>query len=175
MKYLSYLCFCLLLIPSMACNKKLKNQIKPEVMEVSDELLFDQSQVPYVVVAIKRTTCFGECPAYEAKFYSDGSVSYVGKAFVQKRGNHKASASLNQINSIVKKAYDIKYFLMEDQYPDPTVQIMDAPSTITSIVCRGQNKTISTKLGEPDKLKDLQNAIDDLLNSLTFVSVDPVK
>lgn len=175
MKYLGLLLCFSLILSTTGCNKKLNSKDKGNVMEVNDDFLFDQTKEPYIVVFIKRTTCFGECPAYEAKIYSDGKVSYAGKAYVEKRGNYEAKIPLTKLNSIIQKAFQNKYFLLEDRYPDPSVQIADAPTTITSIVCKGQNKTISNKFNGPPELKEIENYIDEVLNSLQFTSIDPVK
>lgn len=172
------LVLCLILISSIfynSCSTKMSNSVKNNDKPVKDELLFEEKHDPYVVVYIKRTSCFGNCPAYEAKIFSNGKVSYYGQSNVEKRGNFTSSVELDKINLLVKKAFDIQYFLLDDQYPDPSIHITDAPTTFTSIVCKGHNKSIANKFDGPLKLIDFEKEIDNLLNSITYTSIDPVK
>ncbi|HNA42349.1 MAG TPA: DUF6438 domain-containing protein, partial [Saprospiraceae bacterium] len=116
-----------------------------------------------------------KCPAYEARIYSDGKVTYRGQSNVEMLGNWEAKIELKRLNDIVKKAFDIKYFLLEDQYPDPSVRITDVPTTFTGITCKGQKKNISNKFEGPEKLKVFEDEMDKVIASLKFTSVDPVK
>ena len=175
MKNLVLLSFLMILSIAIGCTKKIQVKSDAAVLEVDNPLLFAETATPYVVVFIKRTSCFGTCPAYEAKMYSDGKVSYSGSSNVEKRGNFEAKIKKSEINKIVRKAFDIRYFLMEDQYPDPSIRVTDAPTTITSIVCTGQNKTIRNKLDAPAKLHDFETMIDSVFNKLHYTSIDPVK
>lgn len=169
---LYYLLLGSLILLSSCCKKNTADTINGSGHM---ELLFETSELPYVVAYIKRTACFGKCPAYEARIYSDGKVTYRGQSNVEMLGNWEAKIELKRLNDIVKKAFDIKYFLLEDQYPDPSVRITDVPTTFTGITCKGQKKNISNKFEGPEKLKVFEDEMDKVIASLKFTSVDPVK
>lgn len=170
---LSYFLFVLSLFFAGCCKKTGADAMSENTSKV--DLLFETPAEPYVVVFIKRTPCFGKCPAYEARIFSDGKVKYTGHSNIERKGNWESRIELSELNKLVQKAFDIKYFLLEDQYPDPSVRITDVPTTFTSVTCKGQNKAISNKFEGPQKLIEFENEIDNVLNKLKFQSTDPVK
>lgn len=155
-----------------ACHKK-SIPAGNDASNSNQKLLFEQPAVPVEVISIKRTACFGRCPAYTAKFFSDGKVSYKGDANVERRGNYTAMASTQLINSIIKKAMEIKYFDMADVYPVDGEKIADLPTTTTSVYCIGHSKKITNKYKAPDSLKTFEDFIDTELEKLKYTSTDP--
>lgn len=135
--------------------------------------LFELRKDPYEVIYIKRTSCFGKCPAYEAMFLSDGKVFYKGKANVEKVGSFQSSIDPAKINVIIKKAFELKYFDMAEKYPESGEKLSDLPTTVTSVNCTGQSKTINNSYRAPDNLKKFEDLIDSELDKLKFVTVEP--
>ncbi len=167
-----YLVGLLLVSLLAACHKKAVPANNTDNI-ATDKLLFEQPQVAYVVISIKRTSCFGKCPAYEANIYSDGKVSYKGISNVEMKGNYVSTMNATVINSLIKKAYEIKYFDMAEVYPVDGERIADLPTAITSITCTGHSKKINDKYKAPDSLIKFEEQIDLEIYKLKYKTTDP--
>ncbi|HMG14680.1 MAG TPA: DUF6438 domain-containing protein [Saprospiraceae bacterium] len=159
---------------SSACQKKTV-PVNNVNSSGSSKLLFEQTPEPYIVISIKRTSCFGKCPAYEASIYSDGKVTYHGISNVEMRGIFVSSINTADINKILVKAFEIKYFDMADQYPVNGEKIADLPSAITSISCTGHKKKITNKYQGPESLKTFEEMIDLEIYKLKYKTTDAQK
>jgi len=75
-----------------------------------------QAQTPAndTKITLERWGCFGTCPAYTLSISGDGSVVYQGKAYVSSRGVHKGRVSQSNVQLLVQKFLDAKFFDMSD-------------------------------------------------------------
>jgi len=105
------------------------------------------------IISINRGACFGTCPIYTISIFSDMSVVYHGKKFVDKIGTVEFKLSKEEINSILQKANSINYCKMESEY---TEMITDLPTTHIKIF----DKKITDYYGAPKELKELEKLID---------------
>ena len=137
--------------------------------------LYEIRKDPYEVIYLRKTSCFGKCPSFEASVMSDGNVKYTGKANVERIGEFQAIMTPEVINNIIKVAFEIKYFEMANQYPEDGVKLADLPTTITAINCTGRSKKISNKHGAPERLKKLEDLIDAELDKLKYTQSTPAK
>ena len=105
------------------------------------------------IISINRGACFGTCPIYSINIFSDMSVVYEGKNFVEKIETVEFKLSEGEINSILQKANEINYCQLEDEYFE---HISDLPRTYVQIF----DKKILDYYGAPKELKELEELID---------------
>ena len=62
--------------------------------------------MPETSITLERTTCFGNCPAYRVTVTADGTVSFVGHAYVQtpQATGHATPAQLAAIHDALVRA-----------------------------------------------------------------------
>ena len=118
-----------------------------EIKEIKKEL----------IISLERTPCYGTCPIYKIKIFSDGSAFYHGERFVEKIGNYEFSVSKETLNYILKKADEIGFFELEDKY---TANITDLPKTITFIKNGKHKKRVVDYYGAPKTLKEFESLVD---------------
>jgi len=107
------------------------------------------------IISLQRTACFGSCPIYKIEIFSNGNGIYTGTKFVEHIGVTQFSLSKTEINLILKRAEDINFANMKNEYSEP---ISDLPTTFIQI----RSKKIRDYTGAPKALKDLENLIDQL-------------
>ena len=112
-----------------------------------------KNKFPEPIILLERTMCYGTCPAYKIEIYQNGEGFYHGNRFVNKKGKFEFSIKNIDISYIIKKAEEINFFDMEDQY---TEAISDLPKTYIKI----KNKLIEDYYGAPQELKELEKLID---------------
>ncbi len=127
-----------------ACGSSKKGT---EIKEINKEL----------IISLERTPCYGTCPIYKIKIFSDGSAFYHGERFVEKIGNYEFSVSKETLNYILKKADEIGFFELEDKY---TANITDLPKTITFIKNGKHKKRVVDYYGAPKILKEFESLVD---------------
>jgi len=127
-----------------ACGSSKKGT---EIKEIKKEL----------IISLERTPCYGTCPIYKIKIFSDGSAFYHGERFVEKIGNYEFSVSKETLNYILKKADEIGFFELEDKY---TANITDLPKTITFIKNGKNKKRVVDYYGAPKTLKEFESLVD---------------
>lgn len=115
------------------------------------------------IVYIRRTACFGRCPAYEATFYANGQVLYFGKSNTELSGRYLFTVPVKTIANMQNMARRAGYHKLEKEY----MVNPDLPSIITTITFDGKTSTIEVQGNAPDRLKDLQLSIDAEVTRIT--------
>lgn len=89
----------------MDCNRRLGTSAYPQPPAIVDatklekadaavqqeQMIRDSLAQPYLVIMLKRTGCYGTCPVFEAKIFSDGQAIYDGVRHVERIGLFEAS------------------------------------------------------------------------------------
>ena len=123
-----------------------------------------------IVIKLDRTACFGNCPVYALTIFGNGTVVYVGQDFVQTKGSKETSISTDTVKQLVSEIDKAGYFSLNDSYTK--FGVSDMPTVNTSIRMGGKTKTIIHYLGDrtaPKQLTDLENKIDELVNSAQWI------
>jgi|SRR5215213_2250816 len=124
-----------------------------------------------IVITIEREGCFGDCPAYSARIYSDGTVVYVGRSDVKEVGERRSEISQKGIQELIKEFQRINYFDLKDRYEtdENGMSVTDQPRTTTSICLNGKKKTVVNYLFAPKELDALEDKIDNLAGLYKFL------
>lgn len=87
----------------------------------------EATDTPALVVQLKKSPCYGECPIYLIQFYDNGQVLFNGIKYTDKIGKFNAtlnSNELNQLNDQVKLSFNDA---LSTKYLIPFIS--DLPST----------------------------------------------
>jgi PKD repeat protein len=123
-----------------------------------------------LIITLERTACFGTCPVYSLKINGDGSVIYAGVDFVQTRGIQETTISMDAVEQLLTEFEKADYFSLNDSYT--SFGVSDMPSVNTSISMGGKTKAIKHYLGDlsaPEQLTELENKIDEIVNSAQWI------
>jgi hypothetical protein len=128
-----------------------------------------------VMISMERSACYGTCPVYTLTIKGDGTLMYEGKDFVKVKGKQVSKISEETVKKLIEEFYDIDYFSLEDSYTytinDEGIKsvVQDLPTTKTSITIEGKTKSVDNYYGAPEKLKVLEDKIDEMCNSKVWV------
>ena len=156
-----------------ACTPKVTEVVekpsKNSPAEVKTAPLPFQPVKTYVVTSIKTTPCYGKCPVYEAKLYSNGKAVWIGKKFTKREGKFETSVSKDEIQEIREEAKLRGIFFMEDSYPaQRKLFITDLPNTIISISNGATPKVITNNHKAPKNLIAFEDYLKDFFENLDW-------
>lgn len=193
MKFSSVLFFVIILF-FVACNTSKKVQqeevaTEEEVPVVLPENAFSfsgdttefvlldevEQERAFVVASIERTGCYGKCPNYKAKIFSNGLVLYEGKSHVEKEGIFEAYIVQNQVDSLIAQADSISFFELSAAYPANGIEIYDLPNTNTFIKSEDYEKTITNNHNAPKTLRNYELYFEQILEQLDWKKVENVE
>ena len=126
-----------------------------------------------LVISLQRTACFGQCPVYKVEIFKDGTVKYKGTAYIKKRGQHEAIASMAFIKSIQQKAVVINFMSLSDKYPKGDNMISDIPSTISYIRIENEGKLVINNYDAPKELIAFEQWLEKEIDGLEWKEVKP--
>lgn len=132
------------------------------------EMKEQESETISMLISFRKSSCYGNCPAYEARFYSDGTVLYHGMRNVENEGYFKSIGHKDMIQSILNNAEAIRFFDLADFYPIDAPAIPDLSSTFTYINYKGKEKKIQNNYDGPNTLFELQKQIADQLTTIKW-------
>lgn len=122
-------------------------------------------QQPQLVLSIETTPCFGQCPVFEFKIYSNCKATYIGKSHVKMEGEWHSKLSLKQYRSLRDTFNESNYFGFDDRY---TAEITDLPTTYIYYTDGNQKKKIMDYYDAPEELKMLEEKVYDLIENLNW-------
>jgi hypothetical protein len=117
---------------------------------------------PSIVITLRRTECFGNCPNYKVTLRGDGTVVYEGNTFVNVRGRVVKHREPLVIATLAAKLDSMGYFsLAIPTHCDPIAT--DQPYAATSVSYKGQRRAINHYYGNyciPKQLTKIEAEID---------------
>ena len=112
-------------------------------------------------ITLQRSGCFGTCPAYSIHVIGDGTVHYIGRAYVQLCGNWTAEISPDSVRRLVDEFRKIDYFWLFSWYMKGS---NDLPKYGTAIEFDGKKMFVLDDVGEdvgmPLAVLSLEDSID---------------
>jgi len=128
--------------------------------------------IPYVVLRMEKTACYGHCPIFEIKLFSDGRANFIGKANTDLMGHYEAHADEEFLSAISAKAQKTDYFRWADHYPLDGNYLSDLPNTITYLKIEEQEKSIIRNHDGPVALRQFEEDIFNAFQQLNWVKID---
>ena len=125
-------------------------QCKTPATAVQDSLLFE----------MRKTMCYGECPAYTVKIFNSGKVIYKGEKFVPLEGVKEFSLNDEDLKLIKESIEKTNLFSLKDKYYK---ELTDRPTTYITYYQNDQTKEIFDYYGAPQKLKEMEQLIEDTI------------
>ncbi|WP_460879157.1 DUF6438 domain-containing protein [Pontibacter rugosus] len=86
------------------------------------------------VLHFQKTPCFGTCPAYDATFYADGSISYNGYRNAPVQGEQQLVLNHVQLRRLYQQIEQLNYMSFKDTY---TSTFTDQPATYLTFYQEG--------------------------------------
>jgi Domain of unknown function (DUF6438) len=123
----------------------------------------------YPIITFEKTTCLGTCPAFMFKAYPDGKVTYMGKGFVELKGEYEAKVSLEILASLKNILDEAKFFEFANVY---AASIKDLPTTYIYYDDGQQNAKVTDYYGAPESLKKLEKDIEVIINAIDWQKVN---
>ena len=112
-------------------------------------------------IKLKRTVCFGECPAYSVEIHGDGSVTFDGGSFALISGVHHETISKNAVANLVNEFRRADYFSLKDKY---VTNVTDSPTYTTSIEFDGNKKQVIDYVGEQSGMPEVVGAVEESID-----------
>ncbi len=166
---------CFVLLSLVACTRKGTKVIQEEptttISEVNEtppvveEPTVEEEEIlveapPYLVAVIKKTECYGICPVFEVRLFSNGHLTYNGEKDVPMLGRYEAWEEKSFLDGIKTRAYQMGYFGLLDVYPANQKGIEDIPKTITYLNFDEREKTIINNYASPKVLRDFEDFLE---------------
>ncbi|MEO1411026.1 MAG: DUF6438 domain-containing protein [Bacteroidota bacterium] len=128
----------------------------------------DEDLPPYLVAVLQKTDCHGNCPAYEARLFSDGHLIYRGRTGVERLGAYEAWAQTDLLTRIKTAAYRHQFFDLADAYPTQARPIEELPLTIIYLNLDDREKTVISNYNSPSRFRDLEQFLEDLFFAIDW-------
>lgn len=160
----------LALVVIAACTRKSANTTQaPAVTEKPqpERPAAEPKEEAWQVAGFQKTACFGRCPVYQVKFFSDGKVTWYGQLNVERKGWYEARVQPEVLKSIRDKAHAVHFWDFYNEYPQGR-KVADLPGTITYVRAGDMEKQIIDTHQAPDALKEFEKFMEDLINTLTW-------
>ena len=113
-------------------------------------------------VTFERTRCFGACPAYKVTLRANGTLTYVGQAFVPRVGTYTAKFWGNDLEKLSQLARRNGIWHLKDKY---SLQITDQASQKLTLKGAGTKTIDEYGHSGPVELWGFQMAIDGILEN----------
>jgi hypothetical protein len=118
-------------------------------------------------IQMKRTPCYGSCPAYTVHLFGDGRVEYHGERNVSTVGVRKYRVDPSAVSELAKKFYENGFFNFCASY---RLRATDQATEETTFHSGNITKTVSVYGDKaPEGLGELQNQIEQTAHVVQFV------
>lgn len=156
-------------MPSVS-TEEMKAAFDSETTDTIAIVILDEPapQKANMVASIKKTACYGLCPIFEIKVFSNGLVLYDGKKHTDRLGLHEAYLLQSEIDDLMAKADTINFFQLASAYPLEGKNLNDLPNTVIYLKKESQEKEIVNNYGAPKALKWYETLFLEKLNQLDW-------
>jgi uncharacterized protein DUF6438 len=132
-------------------------ELKPEV-----QLPFPKvKDLASVKITLRRTSCFGACPAYRVEVHGDGTVRFQWEGYDVPTQVYDSTIPREDVMELLKLFEEADFYSLRDNY---RLGASDTPTYFTSIEIDGQRKQVEDDLGwemgMPLAVSELEAAID---------------
>ncbi len=141
----------LVLFSTLACASK-KKIAKTNAQESTDVTQ---------VLTLSKTACFGTCPVFTLKIYSNGLAVLDGKKNLKHIGLSEMMLDSDHLSALMKTCDDAQLFSLNDSYQE---RVMDLPTTTLTYTHDGETKKISGNMSFPKGFKAVVQDCMDILD-----------
>jgi ankyrin repeat protein len=126
-----------------------------------------------IVIALKRTACYGTCPDYRVELRGNGEVTFRGNRFVLVKGVHKWRIDPATVKPLLDLFRRANYFDLAGYYESG---VTDNPTYITRFSVNGLDKYVLDYVGEdqgmPPIVTEIEGAIDTAARTASWIDGD---
>ena len=140
-----------------------------------------------LVIALRRTACFGTCPDYRVEIQADGQVTYHGNAFVLVTGTYRWRVSSAAVTNLIELLRRADFFKLDGYY---RLNASDLPTYVTRVSLGTKDKFVlnyggsgmggaaaSTSFGGPGPnmpsvVTEIEYAIDKAVDDASWIKGD---
>ena len=143
---------------------------RPWKVRWSGEVVAAATQI--TEIGLSRGMCYGPCPVYAVRFFSDGRAEFTGEHFVNLLGEHRAHVDVADFELLTLALAHLRFGNLRRNY---AVDHTDADTSTVWIVRRGRRRTVDDYGGAgPQRLRQIEALIDDAAAELHWLpSADP--
>jgi len=126
-------------------------------------------------VELRRSGCYGRCPAYRVSLRGDGMVTFVGERDVGSIGEHQAQVSAEAVAALQAQLRSAPFSSLKGRYTpdDPRCgQVVSDMASVSIVISDGGTRQIEHYLGcsnAPASLYTLAQAIDEATGSARWI------
>jgi len=145
--------------------------VKTDSFPITDVVLVEPEEViapPHLALRLEKTSCFGNCPSFEIKLFSDGRAQWNGKHHTERLGMYESHVDEDFVQTIFAKALQINYFSLSDHYPINGKYLSDLPNTITYLNDSYIEKSILRNHNGPKPLRNFEAFIIERFEELSW-------
>ncbi len=174
--FFSSLIFTALLLGS--CGRKTTTEIsvtppkieketeKPEIEKPETGAIKTIDRGPFMLVGMTKEGCYGKCPNYSLRLYSNGIAYYEGRANVQRIGRYHANVDLMVIEKILTFAKKNNLTALGSMYPTNGKPVPGIPATLLNIsINHDASKEIKNYHHAPKALMQYQKMVEELVET----------
>ncbi len=115
-----------------------------------------------VIISMEKEGCFGSCPIYSIKIYSNGYSEFLGKEHTYKIGSHSLTLSNDRLKELKSEFKKANFFSFDDYYES---NIPDLPTVMIYYKEKDKSKKIVGKRERPSEVHKLQFLIEQIAES----------
>ena len=126
---------------------------------------------PNLLASLRRSPCYGKCPAFSYELFADGKVTYFGQSNVTRMGSYTTKVDDAFMKRIADKALSIKYLSLSDHYPTADIAVSDVPTITTYIRIGNDGKKITNNYDPPKELTEFEQWLEEQFETLKWQQV----
>ncbi len=170
MKKLAFLVLLISLFLLTSCDNLESKTDSPKGEPVSKVFPTDDSIPEDLIIRLKRTPCYGECPAYMLTVKADGKVNFFGQDFTETKGQAEGEISVKKIKQLIQLFKKAKFFELKDNYITENCAT-DNQTVSTTLLINSKVKKIEHNLGcqAPEELTNLEDKIDEIVGTKKWI------
>jgi len=155
----------------VACHRKTADSVQqaPPVVEkpVPEPPAAEPAEEAYPFAGYQKTPCYGTCPVYQVKIFSDGKATWFGRMNVERKGWYEGEVSKDVLKRIREKVHEVNFLDFENQYPTGQ-RVADLPTTITTIRIGDMEKIVRNTHDAPEKLKEFEKFMEEMIEDIAW-------
>ena len=146
----------LALLVCLSCSSKTSTDSSSKTSTDKENCLADQISE----ITLEREGSFGMHPSYKVVLRGDETVLYIGREFVDKKGEHTGKLDKFDLYKLSKLIESEGYFKMRERYPEDIV-IQDGYDARVKVKCGDKEKVVfDNAQNGPSGLRAIEMAID---------------